>query len=360
MEKAGLFNFNFRTRVGFGVGVRHDLLSILKEEGWNAIGIVVDHALAKQPLVDELLGKISAITAVCNVGCCTMAEPTYDALEQMRTIYEDQRLHAIVGIGGGSALDMAKGMAVLSRNRGTALSYRGFDKMTEPVLPVIAIPTTAGTGSEITPNASFIDAEQKRKMGINGEAVRPRYALLDPELTLSCPTGPTLSDGLDSIVHGVEAYVAKKTNVMARMFAIEGLRRQFVNLPLVMVEPDNVDFRSELQYGAFLTGIALMNSGTGPAAAMSYPLGCTTELHMVLVVAYFYLMWLRIILRVAATGMRSCLNALPIVMAQPFLVKQVKSKPLPSKIICSHCGIASEYRATSKALDSTDSLFRSS
>lgn len=267
------FNFYFNTRVSFGAGTRHQLAEILHKHSWKKIGVVVDKNLLTGSLVQETLEAIRAACDKAVVAECVISEPTYDSLEEVRPAFTDNGLQAIIGIGGGSALDMAKAMAVLAQNRQPAIHYRGFDRMTEPVLPIIAIPTTAGTGSEITPNASFIDAREKRKMGINGEAIRPRYAILDPEMTLSCPERPTVSAGADSIVHAVEAYVAKKTNPMARLFAKEGVGRVLTNLPKVIQKPADLALRAEVQYGAFLAGVALMNSGTGPAAAMSYPLG---------------------------------------------------------------------------------------
>jgi len=164
-------------------------------------------------------------------------------------------------------------MAVLFNNRGPAISYRGFNKMEKPVLPIIAIPTTAGTGSEITPNASFIDSVEKKKMGINGNALRPTLAFLDPELTLSCPKNPTISAGLDSIVHATEAFVAKKTNPLAQFFAREGCQKVLASLPKLCDNLYDLELRTEVMYGAFMSSVALMHSGTGPAAAMSYPLG---------------------------------------------------------------------------------------
>ena len=163
-------------------------------------------------------------------------------------------------------------MAMLVHNRRPAIDYRGFEKMTEPVLPIIAVPTTAGTGSDVTPNASFIDSVAKKKLGINGEAVRPVFAFLDPELTLSCPREPTISAGVDSMVHAVEAFVAKKTNPLARFFSVEGFRRVFRALPKVINNLGSIELRQEVMYGALLSGVALMHSGTGPAAALSYPL----------------------------------------------------------------------------------------
>ena len=110
-------------------------------------------------------------------------------------------------------------------------------------------------------------------MGINGEAIRPIYAILDPELTLSCPRSATVSAGVDSLVHATEAFVAKKTNPMAQLFAQEGFNIVMQNLPLLVDQLENINLREKVMYGAFLSAIALMNSGTGPAAAMSYPLG---------------------------------------------------------------------------------------
>jgi alcohol dehydrogenase class IV len=268
-----MFDFYLNTKVKFGCGVRKTIAEVLQTEKWNRIGVVVDHNLLELPIIKEFIDQLQTLTDSLVVGKCTISEPTYEALENMRFQFSDPSLQAIIGIGGGSAMDMAKAMAVLVHNRKPAIEYRGFDKMTEPVLPIIAIPTTAGTGSEVTPNASFIDSLEKKKMGINGEAVRPCYALIDPELTVSCPKGPTISAAVDSMVHATEAYVAKKTNSIARLFAGEGFQRVFNALPQLINDLENIDLRREVMYGAFLSGIALMHSGTGPAAAMSYPLG---------------------------------------------------------------------------------------
>ena len=268
-----MFDFYINTKIKFGCGSRKFITEVLQTEKWNHIGVVVDHNLLELPIIKELIDQLQTLTDSLVVGKCTISEPTYEALENMRFQFSDTSLQAIIGIGGGSAMDMAKAMAVLVHNKKPAIEYRGFDKMTAPVLPIIAIPTTAGTGSEVTPNASFIDALEKKKMGINGEAVRPCYALIDPELTLSCPKSPTISAAVDSMVHAAEAYTAQKTNSIARLFAGEGFQRVFNALPQLINDLENIDLRREVMYGAFLSGIALMHSGAGPAAAMSYPLG---------------------------------------------------------------------------------------
>lgn len=267
-----MFDFSLKTKVKFGCGVRKFILDILKAENWDHVCIVYDHNLIQNQDVVTIINSIESAATRLIKAECTISEPTYDSLDYMRQRINDPALQVIIGIGGGSALDMAKAMAVLVHNRKPAIDYRGFDKMTEPVLPIIAVPTTAGTGSEVTPNASFIDSKAKKKLGINGEALRPAYAFLDPELTLSCPKAPSISAGVDSLVHAVEAFAAKKANRMARLLATEGFRRVFEFLPLLVDDLDNIHLRKEVMYGAFLSGIALMHSGTGPAAAISYPM----------------------------------------------------------------------------------------
>jgi len=267
-----VFGFSLRTRINFGIGVRRAAYSIIEKQGWKRVGIVVDHNLLKLTIIEDFIDELRNCTERLTLGKCSFSEPTYDSLEEMRDEFCDPCLQAVIGIGGGSALDMAKAMAVLVHNKQPSIEYRGFDKMTESVLPIIAVPSTAGTGSEVTPNASFIDSAAKKKLGINGEAVRPGFAFLDPELTLSCPKSPTISAGMDSMVHAVEAFAAKKTNRLARFFAAEGFRRVFHSLPRLANDLENIELRGEIMYGAFLSGVALMHSGTGPAAALSYPL----------------------------------------------------------------------------------------
>ena len=264
------FKFIFNGNISFGVKSRNNTNEILKVNNHKSACIIIDHSLISIEVIRNFLDTLNCVKKIIE---CDISEPTYEKLEEKRINSEKDKIDVFIGIGGGSALDMAKGLAVLYSNDNPAITYRGFDKFEEPILPIIAIPTTAGTGSEITPNASFIDTIEKRKMGINGEAIRPKYAILDPELTLSCPKAPTISAGVDSLVHATEAFVAKKSNPMARMFAKEGFKLVIENLPLLVADLENIELREKVMYGAFLSAIALMNSGTGPAAAMSYPLG---------------------------------------------------------------------------------------
>ena len=266
-----IFTFLFKGHVFFGKGQRIQLNRLIKEKNYKSVCIVIDHALTSLSIFKDLIDSLNCDKIIID---CDISEPTYDKLEEKRLQTKNKKIDAFVGIGGGSALDMAKGLSVLFTNSQPAIFYRGFEKFDVPIKPIIAIPTTAGTGSEITPNASFIDTKEKKKMGINGEGIRPSFSILDPELTLSCPKFPSLSAGVDSLVHASEAFVAKKSNPMAKLFAKKGFNIVINNIPKLLNDKlEDIRIRESLMYGAFLSAIALMNSGTGPAAAMSYPLG---------------------------------------------------------------------------------------
>ena len=265
------FNHNFNGNIYFGVDIKKKIEQILKRNKWKNLCIIVDKNLTKVPAINNFIISLKSYN-LC-VITCDISEPTYKHLEQKRISKNKIKIDVFIGIGGGSSIDFAKGLSVLYSNGKAAIRYRGFDKFKEPIKPIIAIPTTSGTGSEITPNASFINNIDKRKMGINGEAIRPRYALLDPKLTLSCPKLSTVSAAVDSLVHATEAFVAKKTNPMAKKFAKAGFKLVIENLSKVLINPKNIKYREKVMLGALLSAVALMNSGTGPAAAMSYPTG---------------------------------------------------------------------------------------
>lgn len=265
------FRFYVGTQIFFGTSSFKYLIDELNKLRFDKVGIVVDHNLADLNITKELISNIKALANVV-IAEAAVAEPTYRYLEEIRQPFMGSGIQAVVGIGGGSALDTAKAVAVLVNNKEKAITYRGFDKMTEPVLPIIAIPTTAGTGAEITPNASFVDDEINKKMGINGEAIRPQYAFLNPEMLLSCPEKPAVSAGIDALVHAVEAFAAKKATYVSKVFSREAVGLVLNNLEKAIIDRDTAAME-KVFLGSLFAGIAMMNSGTGPAAAFSYPLG---------------------------------------------------------------------------------------
>lgn len=267
-----MFSLWLQADARFGPGVAMTLPDVVRTWGCRRVAAVVDVGLRNNLHAQNLLENLR--DAVRDFSVCenAVAEPDYDYLDRFKSQF-DARLDLVIGMGGGSTLDLTKAVSVLVTNPGPAISYRGFDLVKNPGIPVVAIPTTAGTGSEVTPNAVFTDAREQRKLGINTRLYVPRLVLLDPLMTISCPPGVTISAGMDALVHAIESFVARKASPASQLFSREAFRVLIQNLPKVLEHPENVDVRMALQLGAFYAGIALTNSGPGLTGALSYPLG---------------------------------------------------------------------------------------
>ncbi len=268
------FTFKLKTDMRFGTGISGKAGELLAGYKPGRLCLVIDSGVLKNNrVVSDFIQSLKPSFEIVRIFENKAGEPDYDYLDNCMAELAGVEFESLIAVGGGSTLDLAKGIAVLKRNPGKAISYRGFDLVKNPALPVIALPTTAGTGSEATPNAVFIDSQQKRKLGINTEYVRPILAILDPLLTLSCPRAVTVSAGMDALTHSMESFVAKKATPTSRMFSKEAFSLVFNSLHKIADDMSNVELRAKLLLGSYYAGIALMNSGAGPAGALSYVLG---------------------------------------------------------------------------------------
>lgn len=268
-----MFNFKLKTHLVFGAATSEQLGKILTELGYRKVGIILDRGIVAHPQTRKALESIKAAQVAYQTFENDAIEPDYDFLEAFKKPFLNQGFECLVGIGGGSTLDLTKGVATLVTNPGEAISYRGFPKLQHRPLPVVAIPTTAGTGSEVTYNAVFTDAKQKKKLGINSEYNYPVQAILDPLFTVGCPKAVTVSSGADALVHTLESYVHKNHTPVSRMYSTEAFRLLYNNLNKVLDHPQDIEIRGHLALGAYLAGAALINAGSGPSGAFSYPLG---------------------------------------------------------------------------------------
>src|SRR3989339_102599 len=266
--------FIMRTELISGEGIAFDLPTYLKANKWKNIGLIIDKGLYdNNDYIEEIIEILKKEMGQVELLVCTMPEPTYDYLEEVKKQFIRQKLDCFVGVGGGSTLDLTKGLATLQTNEGKAINYRGFDKVKNIPLPVVALPSTAGTGSEVTPYAVFIDSNEKWKLGINTEYNYPRLGLYDSRLLDSCPLKIFASAGMDAMTHTLESFVAKNATYMSRMFSREAFKLLFVNLKKIAAGDRSKETKLSLLIGSGFAGIALMNSGAGPAGALSYPLG---------------------------------------------------------------------------------------
>jgi alcohol dehydrogenase len=199
-------------------------------------------------------------------------DPDSDMVARGAAFAREAKVDSLVGLGGGSSMDCAKGIDFLLTNGGTMADYRGYGKATKPLLPMIGIPTTAGTGSEAQSYALLSDARTHEKMACGDPGAAFRVAVLDPALTLTAPRPVTAATGFDAIAHSVESFVSTKATPLSDVFAREAWRRLESNFERVLAQPDDVEARGAMLLGAHLAGLAIECSMLGATHACANPL----------------------------------------------------------------------------------------
>ena len=266
------FDFQPRTRVVFGAGVIERLGELARELNFRRTLLVADHGLLASGHVDEAVGPLEKAGVEVIRFHDFEVNPDSRMIENGTAFAASLNIDSIIGLGGGSSMDCAKGINFLLTNGGLMSDYRGYGKATRPLLPMIAIPTTAGTGSEGQSYALISDAETHAKMACGDPKAAFRVALLDPALTVSQPRSITATSGFDAIAHAVETYVTTKRNPLSELFSREAWRLLEPNYERVLSQPDNLEARGAMQLGAYYAGVAIENSMLGATHACANPL----------------------------------------------------------------------------------------
>ena len=261
------FEFKLATRLVSGPGAFDQLGTRARELGFRRALIVTDHDLVKVGYLDRatsLLHKLD-IEAVSfhDFG----ADPDSDAIERGRLFAAELNVDSIIGLGGGSSLDCAKGINFLLTNGGRIQDYVGYGKTSRRMLPMIGIPTTSGTGSEVQSYAVISDAKTHVKMACGDKQAAFRLAILDPELTLSQPAAVTAASGFDALAHAVETYVSTSRTPFSELYSREAWRLLEGNYETLFRDPKNLKARAAMQMGACYAGIAIENSMLGATHA---------------------------------------------------------------------------------------------
>ena len=243
--------------------------------GLRRVGLVIDKTVAGQAAAQALLEhwKAAGLELTHYFEARTGLEPDYDYLDVVAAEFRPLELDVIVGIGGGSTLDLVKGVAILMRNPGPGIAYRGMNLVPAPGLPLVVIPTVAGSGSEVSSTASFIDPKTQTKLGINGRNVAALFAVLDPVLLTACPASVTMGSALDAMVHATEACTATTANRISVLLGAEAMRLIFNALPAVIADNTDRAALGDLLLASTLAGLAMAHAAGGPASGISYPLG---------------------------------------------------------------------------------------
>ncbi|MDP8242855.1 MAG: iron-containing alcohol dehydrogenase [Candidatus Hinthialibacter antarcticus] len=273
------FDHHNRVRLVFGNGAVSRLGERAKELGGTRVLLVTDPGLIQAGHPQRAEEALNSAGLDVTVFSQTVENPTTECVERCVNVGREAKVDLIVGLGGGSSLDTAKGCNFLLTNGGRMQDYWGVGKATKPMLPLIAVPTTAGTGSECQSFALISDAETHVKMACGDPKAAPRISVLDPELTLSQPKLVTARTGMDAITHAVETAVTKKRNAVSWLYSRESFRLTQLSYEQVLSEPDNQDARAAMLLGAAYAGIAIENSMLGAAHAVANPL--TAQYHLV-------------------------------------------------------------------------------
>lgn len=269
---AAPFDFQPRTRLVFGVNAVERVGEIIREFGARHVLLVTDAGLVAAGHAGHVLKSLQADGVSAVVFDKVRENPTTRCVDDCVAVAKSARIEAIIGLGGGSSMDTAKGCNFILTNGGRMKDYWGVGKAAKPMLPLVAIPTTAGTGSECQSAAIIADEITHQKMACLDQKAAARVAVLDPALTVSQPPRVTACTGIDAIAHAVETAVTKKRNPFSLMFSHEAFKLLVPNLPRVLENPNNIEARGRMLLGAAFAGTAIENSMLGAAHSAANPL----------------------------------------------------------------------------------------
>lgn len=254
-----------------GTNVLGEAAPLLKKMGNKAFIVTGRHVA-----VSDMMKQLTALLDENGIGCVIFdgitGEPTDAMIENGVEMLKSSGCDFIIGIGGGSPLDSAKAIAAMAVNEGSIADYNG-KEITGEILPLAAIPTTAGTGSEATKFTVITDSEKGIKMLLKGDVLVPKLAIVDSSFTVGAPKSVTSATGLDALTHAVEAYTSRKAFSMTDTLAVSAVKRIMKYLPIAYREPDNSLAREQMSIAALEAGICINNSSVTIVHGMSRPIG---------------------------------------------------------------------------------------
>ncbi|OXM15889.1 iron-containing alcohol dehydrogenase [Paenibacillus herberti] len=257
-----------------GAGSVNKLAGTIQEQGISSVLLVTDRTILSLGLIDSLLVGLEKNGVSASVYSDTVANPTIGNIEEALRLYIDNGCQAIIGFGGGSAIDCAKGVgARVARPDRTIVQMKGQLKVKKPIPPLFAVPTTAGTGSEATLAAVVSDPDTHHKYVINDPVLFPHVAVLDASLTLGLPPNITATTGMDALTHAVEAYIGRGSTEVTRPLSREAVRMIFQYLPKVFADGSNAEAREAMLLASYKAGTAFTRAYVGYVHAMAHALG---------------------------------------------------------------------------------------
>lgn len=276
MNKGMLNTFNMDIpEILFGTGMIEELGRRVRALGANNVLVVTDAGVVAAGILARVLKILRNNGVSYGIYDQIGKEPSFEDVESALHAASRQSYQLLIGLGGGSAIDVTKMVSVLVKHGGDIINYMGIDKIPDRGLPTILIPTTAGTGSELSKFAIFDNRQAKTKMGAVSRCLVVNLALIDPDLTATMPPSVTATTGADAFIHAVEGYLSVNASPLSDVLALEAIKIIYESLPVAFADGANKSARYQMAYGSMLGGMVLnLVAGSG-SRALSYPIGST-------------------------------------------------------------------------------------
>ena len=260
-------------KIVIGINAISTLPAEIKQLGGRRIFVLTDEGIVKSGTWDKVLKVIEGSFESISVFSKVPPEPPLETIQECLDLARDAKCDLIIGLGGGSAMDVAKVISVMMTNEKTLDQIIGINLVEKRGLPKILIPTTAGTGSEVTPIVILTDDRENLKKGIVSDFLFPETAILDAQLTVTLPPGPTAASGMDAMIHAVESYTSVNATSMTDHLALRAIGLIRANIRSAWANGNNLEARMNMLEGSLLAGQAFANAGVTAVHAFAYPLG---------------------------------------------------------------------------------------
>lgn len=267
------FSFNLPTRIEFGTGKVNILGDCIRELNGSKVLVVTDKGLIKAGVIDKVFEILKKENIEYVIYDDVKPNPRDVDCETAYKLAKDEKVDTLIAIGGGSSMDTAKSVGTLLTHGGKIDDWYGLNKLQKPITPLICLPTTAGTGSEVTAFAVVTDTSTKLKMNILDFKVAPKIAILDPELTVTLPPHITSSTGMDALTHAIEAYTCNIAEPITDGLALHAIDLIVNNLRTAVKDGSNIDARKNMLAASLIAGISFGNADVGGVHCMAEALG---------------------------------------------------------------------------------------
>ena len=266
-----LYYFHIPTKLVIGCGAVSQLVTEARALCINHPLIVTDSGMKKSGIMDKILGQLSNQGLSCSIFDGVVPNPKISTIEAGVAVYQKQQCDGLISVGGGSPIDAAKGIGVLAKNSGSLMEFEGSGKVKTPIPPHIAIPTTYGTGSEVSFAAMITDPARNLKTAIGSPLLFPKVAIIDPELALGLPRPIAASTGMDALTHAIESYVSLKAQPITEAISLYAIRLVSENLRKAVT--GDKEGTANMMIAASMGGMSISHTRTGAVHAMAHILG---------------------------------------------------------------------------------------